>query len=124
MKRRLAASAAFFFIAAYYQHASAQQGAAPSPSPAAPAPQAPAQDRQAVLSKYCLTCHNENLKSGGLALSALDLASLSHDAYKWEKVVRKVRTGAMPPPGRPRPDKAAADNLVTWLETELDRAAL
>ena len=79
---------------------------------------------KAVLSKYCISCHNEKLKSGGLAISTLDLAQLSKDAEAWETVVRKVRTGAMPPVGRPRPDKASADGLVSWLETELDRAAL
>jgi len=84
---------------------------------------AAAQAHQAVLSKYCFTCHNEKLKSGGLALSTLDLTRLSQDLESWEKVVRKVRTGAMPPAGRPRPDKAVAESLVTWVETELDRAA-
>ena len=54
-------------------------------------------DRQAVLSKYCFMCHNEKLKSGGLALSTLDLANLGKNPEKWEKVVRKLRTGAMPP---------------------------
>ncbi len=81
-------------------------------------------DQRAVLSKYCATCHNDRAKAGGLALSTLDLAHLSKDAEAWEHVVRKIRTGAMPPVGRPRPDKAAAENLTTWLETELDRAAL
>ena len=51
------------------------------------------------------------------------MANLSKDAEAWEHVVRKVRTGAMPPVGRPRPDKAASRHLVTYLETELDRAA-
>lgn len=83
-----------------------------------------AAERQAVLSKYCFMCHNEKLKSGGLALSTLDLASLSKDAEKWEKVVRKLRTGAMPPGKMPRPDKAIAEHLVIGIETELDRAAL
>ncbi len=71
-----------------------------------------------------MTCHNEKMKSGGLALSTLDLASVSRDIEPWEHVIRKVRTGAMPPVGRPRPEKAAAESLVTFLETELDRAAL
>ena len=92
-------------------------GAAPARGPAAVAP-----DRQ-VLGEYCFTCHNEKVRSGGLALSTLDLASVSTNADVWEKVVRKVRTGAMPPVGRARPDKAVAAQLVTWLEAELDRAA-
>jgi len=81
-------------------------------------------DGRSVLSKYCGACHNERMKSGGLSLGALDLANLSKDADAWEKVVRKVRTGAMPPVGRPRPDTATADSLMTWLETELDRTSL
>ena len=77
----------------------------------------------AVMQKYCATCHNDKVKAGGLVLSTLDVTNLSKDADKWEKVVRKVRTGTMPPAGRPRPDKATADSLVAWLETELDRGA-
>ena len=63
------------------------------------------------------------MKTGGLALDTLDLSNVRNHAEEWEHVVRKVRTGAMPPVGRARPDKAAAESLVTWLETELDRAA-
>ena len=84
----------------------------------------PSRDRQAVLSKYCFMCHNEKLKSGGLALSTLDLANLGKNPEKWEKVVRKLRTGAMPPGKMPRPDKATTETIVTGIETELDRAAL
>ena len=87
-------------------------------------PQQVVSDRQAVMGKYCFTCHNAKLKSGGLALSTLDLANVSKNAEKWEKVIRKVRTGAMPPAGLPRPDKAAAERLVTGIETDLDRAAV
>ena len=81
-------------------------------------------DQQAVLAKYCVTCHNQRAKTGGLALDTLDLANLHEHAEVWEQVVRKVRTGAMPPVGRPRPDSAVAKELVAWLETGLDRAAL
>ena len=79
--------------------------------------------QQAVLAKYCISCHNQRAKTGGLALDTLDLADVPNHAEEWEKVVRKVRTGAMPPVGRARPDKATAESLVTWLEGELDRAA-
>ena len=70
-----------------------------------------------------MSCHNEKVKSGGLTLSTLDLARVADNAEAWEHAIRKVRTGAMPPAGRPRPDKAVAADLVTYLETELDRAA-
>lgn len=80
--------------------------------------------QRALLDKYCVTCHNGRMKSGGLALDAADPAHPATDIEVWEKVVRKVRAGMMPPPGRPRPEKAGTDGLIAWLETELDRAAL
>jgi mono/diheme cytochrome c family protein len=101
--------------------AAARQVSAPAPS-AAPAAEAVTANK-AVVQKYCISCHNEKLKSGGLALSTLDIAQVTRDAEPWEHVIRKVRTGAMPPVGRPRPEKAAAESLVTYLETELDKAA-
>ena len=63
------------------------------------------------------------LRTAGLALDSLDVTKVGEDAEFWEKVVRKLRTGAMPPAGRPRPDDATADAFASWLETELDRAA-
>ena len=78
---------------------------------------------RAVLNKYCTTCHNSRAKVGGLALDAVDTAKVGDHADVWENVVRKVRTGAMPPVGRPRPDKVQADGLVAYLETSLDRYA-
>ncbi len=79
---------------------------------------------QATVQKYCVSCHNDKVKSGGLALTTLDLARAAKDTEAWEHVIRKVRTGAMPPAGRLRPDKDTAGNLVAYLETELDNAAL
>ena len=76
-----------------------------------------------VLNKYCVTCHNQRLKTAGLMLDTLDPARVSMDAEVWEKVVQKLRVRAMPPQGAPRPDDAAYRDLVSWLETELDRAA-
>ena len=87
--------------------------------PAAPAAAAP----RAVLDKYCVTCHNQRLKTAGLMLDTLDLAHVSENSEAWEKVVRKIRGGAMPPAGRPRPDQTTAVGVVSWLETELDREA-
>ena len=71
----------------------------------------------AVLSKYCLTCHNDTRRVGGLSLAAKDLNHVGPDAEVWEKVVRKLRMGAMPPPGLPRPDNRTADSFVQALET-------
>jgi mono/diheme cytochrome c family protein len=78
---------------------------------------------RAVFDKYCVGCHNQRVKTAGLALDALDPAKAGEHAEAWEKVVRKLRTGAMPPPGRPRPDKALTDSVAASLEAELDRAA-
>src|SRR5712691_79130 len=87
-------------------------------TPAATMPQ------RALLDKYCATCHNEKLKTGGLSLQAADVADPPADAQTWEKVVRKLRVGAMPPQGMPRPDKPVLDGFATYLETSIDRAAL
>src|SRR5687767_9623463 len=78
----------------------------------------------ALLTQYCITCHNERAKTGGLVLDAADLATIPNRADVWEKVIRKVRAGMMPPVGMPRPDQAALDGLVAHLETTLDKAAL
>jgi mono/diheme cytochrome c family protein len=75
------------------------------------------------INKYCVTCHNVRLKTGGLSLDAMDLSHVSADAEVWEKVTRKLRSGAMPPAGAKRPDRATADSMVSWLETTLDVAA-
>jgi len=73
--------------------------------------------------KYCLTCHNARLKTAGLTLDADAAAHAGDNAELWEKVVRKLRTGTMPPAGMPRPDAATYDLMASSLETELDRAA-
>jgi mono/diheme cytochrome c family protein len=78
---------------------------------------------QALLDRYCLTCHNERVKAGALVFTQLDVANVSRDPQMWEKVVRKLRTGMMPPSGAPRPDRSALDGLATGIETALDRAA-
>jgi hypothetical protein len=79
--------------------------------------------QQAVLNKYCITCHSAKLRTGGLSLQDADLNSVPTAADTWEKVIRKLRTGSMPPQGLPRPDTATVNNLASFLETSLDRAA-
>ncbi|MCX6598583.1 MAG: DUF1592 domain-containing protein [Acidobacteria bacterium] len=95
---------------------------APAPSAKAAAP-APAQTHQRLLNRYCVACHNEQLKTADIAITSLKTTAIPADAAPWEKVLRKVRTGEMPPVGAPQPDKAAALSLSTWLEGELDRNA-
>ena len=78
---------------------------------------------RAMLDRYCVVCHNDRLRTAGLALDAADLSDVAGDAAIWEQVIRKLRIGAMPPPGRPRPERGDARALVAYLETGLDRAA-
>jgi len=76
-----------------------------------------------TLDRYCVTCHNQKAKTGGLTLDALNLQEISAHADTWEAVVRRLRTGTMPPVNMPRPDEARSVSLVRFLEGELDRAA-
>ena len=80
-------------------------------------------DARPVLTQYRFTCHNDRLKTGGLSLEALDLGKIADSPAVWEKVVRRLRTGAMPPPSARRPDQATYDRLTGWLEGELDHQA-
>jgi mono/diheme cytochrome c family protein len=87
----------------------------------APEPAASASPR-AVLDTYCVTCHNQRLRTAGLALDGLDVTRPSANAESWERVIAKLRAGSMPPPGKPRPDQATYRAVAEWLETEIDRA--
>jgi mono/diheme cytochrome c family protein len=80
-------------------------------------------DLRLVLDRYCVSCHNARAKTAGLALDTIDLARIPADAGVYEKVLRKVRSGMMPPPGLPQPDAATRRAVGDWLETTLDRAA-
>ena len=82
-----------------------------------------AQEAQAILNKYCTTCHNQRSKTANLELDTKDLAHLEKDVVAWEAVVRKLRTGMMPPKNAARPDRATLDGLATWFESGLDRQA-
>jgi hypothetical protein len=80
-------------------------------------------DSAAVVQRYCQTCHNARVKAGGLLLDQLDVDRPDRQPQSWEKVVRKLRTGMMPPAGAPRPDRATLDRLAASVETALDRSA-
>jgi mono/diheme cytochrome c family protein len=103
-------------------------GADQAPAPAAPAavPAAAtspaASPQRALITRYCVGCHNERTKSGNLALDAADVENVAAHPQVWEKVIRKVGAGLMPPAGRPRPDEAAQDQFVAWLSSELQRS--
>ena len=83
----------------------------------------PAEASRTVLRRYCVACHNGRTLTAGLALDTVDMAQIGDHADLWERVVRKLRAGLMPPAGRRRPDEATYDRVATWLETELDTAA-
>ena len=76
-----------------------------------------------ALNKYCVTCHNSRLKTAGLQIDSLDVNRIAANAPQWEKIVTKLRTGEMPPPGRPRPDADTYRVVASALERELDAAA-
>src|ERR1700759_1790460 len=79
----------------------ALQTASPAPSNVSP--------QRVLLNKYCVTCHNEKLKPADLLLDKMNVDDVTETPQVWEKVIRKLRTGQMPPVGLPRPDKAAYD---------------
>src|SRR5438552_1903669 len=76
-----------------------------------------------VLNQYCVTCHNQRTMTANLAIDRLNLERVQQNPAAWEKVVRKLRTGMMPPPGSPRPAPEVYDATASWLEAELDRTA-
>jgi mono/diheme cytochrome c family protein len=90
---------------------------------AAPASSSSISPHRALLDKYCVTCHNQRAKMANLTFDTMDLAEVGKDAAIWERAVRKLRGGMMPPLGAPRPDPAAVDSFVRWLEAALDQAA-
>ncbi len=84
---------------------------------------APAQTARPLMEQYCITCHNDRLKTGNLVLTGIDANDARQHAAVLEKVVRKLRGGTMPPAGSPRPDAAALDGFIRSVETTLDREA-
>ncbi|MEO5741403.1 MAG: DUF1592 domain-containing protein [Vicinamibacterales bacterium] len=82
-----------------------------------------AASQQAIVAQYCVTCHNDSTKTGGLTLQALSVSSVGEHPDVWERVVQKLHANLMPPPDRPRPDRTTLRTLLLYLETSLDRAA-
>jgi mono/diheme cytochrome c family protein len=99
-------------------HTSARQTPLASPSAASTASPA----LRGVLDKYCITCHNQRMRTGGLALDDVDVARPAAHADVWERVIVKLRAKSMPPAGMPRPDASTYDAAAGFLEAELDRA--
>ena len=82
-----------------------------------------AASERALLDQYCVICHNQRLKTAGLTIDKLDLEHIQDHAEIWEKVVRKLRAGMMPPAGMPRPQPLVMESMISFLEKELDRNA-
>ena len=89
----------------------------PTPGPASGSPY------RNLLDRYCVNCHNQQLKTAGIEFDTMDLARAGDDAAVWEKVVRQLGTGMMPPQGMPRPPAEDRAAFGSWLESTLDRAA-
>ncbi len=107
-------------VAAWY---GVPAGAAPQAEVRPAATPAQASTIREFTKQYCVSCHNERLKTGGLVLDGLDYEHPASDATVWEKVIRKVQVGMMPPAGVPHPDAATRRALVTMLSGVLDEAA-
>ena len=105
--RMLRALGAVCVVVATVQPAGAAAGQTDTPS-------------RALLDRYCVACHNERLKTGGVMFDQVDISRVAEHRELLEKVVRKLRSGQMPPQGRPRPEQSAVTAFVTALEAELD----
>ena len=114
--------AVFAFVGALCAAGSRPLVAAP-PAPQSAAAPIASHPQRGLIDTYCVSCHNQRVKTAGVAFDSADLNDVSRDAELWEKAARKLRGGMMPPPGARRPDPAAVDTFVTALERDLDAAA-
>src|SRR5262245_27916840 len=125
MFRRVLPLAILWIVAVAFVSGDNQVGSALPGAPGGPersAPQVSTNDDAALLKQYCITCHNERAKTGGLVLDT-ELTKIAADRERWEKVVRKVKTGMMPPSGSPRPARERLDAFAAAMETRLDAVA-
>ena len=100
----------------------AQRPPAQQPAPASDVAYFAGVSQKALLDQYCVTCHNERLQTGGLALDTVR-GRVGEDAETWEKVVRKVRAGLMPPAGAKRPERGSLDAFAKSIEEAIDHFA-
>jgi hypothetical protein len=120
----LVAGGATGYLAAKAPQAGSTQArpAPPVAAPTAAAAAAAVPPQKALINRYCLGCHNQRTKSGNLRLDELDVMNVAKNSDTWEKVVRKVGAGMMPPSGMPRPDETTEQQFLTWLSGQLDQA--
>jgi len=112
MRTVLATALAVLCLAVLSDRAWQSQAQAPSPVTASP--------QKALINQYCVTCHNDRVKTGGLTLADFDPEAASQHAEVAEKVIRKLRGGLMPPAGARRPDGRVAAEFVSFLEGKID----
>ena len=115
MFRSILSWLAIVMVSAYSAQAASQESSSPAPPEAS--------QYSAVIKRYCVTCHNEKLRTADLALEIMDVQNVGENVEIWEKVVRKLRGFTMPPVGLPRPDEQVYESFADYLETELDRVA-
>src|SRR5688572_28696340 len=130
MVKRILSLFVLWIVAVAFVTGNAQVRSSAPAAPAAARAAAPAQGAAApvdaaFLKQYCITCHNERTKAnaGGLAIDSLDPTRIGAHAEEWEKIVRKMKTGMMPPSGMLRPSREALDAFAATIETKLDAAA-
>ena len=101
----------------------AEQAEAPAMTSSREAETLSVEPQQAVLDQYCVFCHDDVERAGGMSLSPLDLAHIEDSAELAEKMIRKLRSGMMPPAGQPRPNAATLQALAASLESDIDSVA-
>jgi cytochrome c551/c552 len=122
VRKALLVCVAFWILAAASSSLRADRAQTPPPSASAPAATPSAE--QALVQKYCVTCHNSRAKTGGLSLEGMNPADAASHAEVWEKAAMKLRGGMMPPQGMPRPDEAVLQSFAASLEKTIDERAL
>ena len=128
--RRLIAGIAFagLGLGLFLGHSQGFSQNPPEPAPNRPRPlrrtrPTPAPKRRRRIAKYCATCHNERLRTAGLALDPAGVARPGDQSETWEKVLRQLRAGTMPPPGAARPPQAFYTRAAAYLARELEASA-
>jgi hypothetical protein len=99
-------------------------GQSPAAGPVQTAATPPSAEIKAAVDRYCVTCHNQRLKTANLTLDTLNVAAPAEQPEIWERVVAKLRARSMPPAGLARPDAATYGAMASFLENAIDRAWL
>ena len=95
-----------------------------APQTGAPAQAGSAANSKALVDRYCVTCHNQRLKTAKLEFDVIDVTHPEKDALTWERAIRKLRGGMMPPPGAAKPPLAEVNAFASYLEDSLDKASV